>query len=267
MLNPMTLLKIGKEIDNWKKKLGLADITEVFFGLIFLLCVWNVIMTRVGVEAVALFHTGIFALAAGLAAYKIHLLSALTERLDELEKNNKRLDESTKKLTGQNESFMKNNEELKSTIDSLGSQSGNLTNQIDKLQQTITDLETVRTTMETFAKDNNKDLGNVIDNLSKAITDQKGLLVDQTSILSKTREATKNQERMMLLQLQSQLQFQDQQAGLSRTEYDQFLTLLPDVFQPAIKKHNVTFESLDKNGDGVLDFQEFQVVINKLLDD
>jgi len=263
----VTLLKFGKEIEHWKKKLGLADITEVFFAIIFGLCLWNVIWTRVGAEAVALYHTGVFALAAGLAAYKIHLLAALTERLDELERNNKILEESTKKLTGQNESFMKSNEDLKTTIDSLGSQSGNLHNQIDKLENTIQDLETVRTTMEAFAKDNNKDLGNVIDNLNKAISDQKTLLVDQTNILSKTREATKNQEKMMLLQLQSQLQFQDQQAGLSRAEYDQFLTLLPDVFHPSLKKLNVTFESLDKNGDGVLDFQEFQVVITHLLDE
>jgi len=267
MSGMMDLVRFAKFMNTVKVRLGIADLTEIWFVLIGILCAWNLLMEQIGTHYVAVYHTGVFAMTALLAAYKIRLLGAIQERLDVFEKENQKLEESVSKLQALNDTYIESNSELKNNVDLLRQESGNLHMQIDKLHQTISDLDTVRQVMEGFAAENNKDLGAVMENMRSAIGDQKNLLKGQQQILSKTKEATKNQEKLMLLQLQSQLQFQDQQAGLSRTEYDSFVSLLPDVFRDHYNRLNPTFETWDTNKDGNIDMMEFQNLINTLLED
>jgi Ca2+-binding EF-hand superfamily protein len=70
----------------------------------------------------------------------------------------------------------------------------------------------------------------------------------------------------MLLQLQSQLQFFDQSAGLSRQEYDQFVMMMPAMVRQQYERIKTNFDDLDSNKDGVIDIGEFQGLVDRLVE-
>merc|ERR1711879_742950 len=92
---------------------------------------------------------------------------------------------------------------------------------------TLQGLETVKQTLETYAAQSQSDLGAVIQSLNDTLNEQKACVEKQTVLLDQTKEATRSQEKILLMQLHSQCQFLDQQMGMSEQEFNMFVNMIP----------------------------------------
>ena len=131
------------------------------------------------------------------------------------------------------------------------------------MKNTLQGLETVRLTLETYAKENQADLGKVIKSLNDTLDEQKQCVKKQSALLDQTKEATRSQEKILLMQLQAQCQFLDQKEGMSRAEFNMFVNMIPSKF----KKTSVglEFNKIDTDGDGTISNEEFFILVDQLI--
>jgi len=249
-----------------KKQIGIVDSTELWFGVICILCFFDYLIEYIHPNPLGGIHTGLFCLIALLAALKIHHLGSISEKLEKFDNENKKLNDNVGKLNDIKESYKQNNKELSEKVDQLHQETDELTLQLTKLRTSISELDDVRIAMEKFAQDNQKDCSSVLDSLKKSLSEQRTLLDEQQSVVNKTKHATREQEKIMLLQLQSQVQFMDQSSGMSKMEYDMFVSMLPSTFRKAYDIVRPSFESLDENKDGTIDVNEFQKLVDQLVE-
>jgi len=189
----------------------------------------------------------------------------VSEKLDKFDSENKKLNDNVGKLNEIKESYKQNNKELSEKVDSLHKETDELAQQLTKLRTSIAELDDVRIAMEKFAQESQKDCSSVLNSLKNALSEQRTLLDEQQSVVNKTKKATREQEKIMLLQLQSQVQFMDQSSGMSKMEYEMFVSMLPATFKKAYDIVRPSFESLDENKDGTIDVFEFQKLVDQLV--
>jgi len=155
---------------------------------------------------------------------------------------------------------------LSEQTDKLRGENKNLKENVDKLGNIVEDLNSVKSTIEAYAKENNSNLGDIIAQMNKNLQDQKQVLNDQKEIMNQTLEITKTQERVLLNQLQQQLTAMNammgMQEGLNKEQFENFMAMVPSMTNLKCSK---TFEQIDTSGDGTIDFEEFQKLVDDIL--
>jgi len=200
-------------------------------------------------------------------------VSKLNEAVDELSKVKKDLEHNVKQMGEQNdklksgvEAFQEQNKKLSEQTDKLRGENKNLKENVDKLGNIVEDLNSVKSTIEAYAKENNSNLGDIIAQMNKNLQDQKQVLNDQKEIMNQTLEITKTQERVLLNQLQQQLTAMNammgMQDGLNKEQFENFMAMVPSMTNLTCSK---TFEEIDTSGDGTIDFEEFQKLVDAIL--
>eukprot|EP00995_Heteronema_vittatum_P009939 NODE_532_length_1316_cov_213.509866_g384_i0.p2 GENE.NODE_532_length_1316_cov_213.509866_g384_i0~~NODE_532_length_1316_cov_213.509866_g384_i0.p2 ORF type:complete len:334 (-),score=95.95 NODE_532_length_1316_cov_213.509866_g384_i0:230-1231(-) len=243
-----------------KRCLGIVDLSEIWFFLsvmYFLVCFGVSFIPFVGIEWAKYGHL-IAAATSLFALFRIRLLGRLRELLDKFEAENN-------KLASSNALYQENNLQLKRHVDNMATENDELEAQIKQLNATVTDLNGVKDVLTQFAAENNQNLATALASLNNTLADQRKVLADQEDVLKKTRQAQRSQERLMLQQLQGQVQFFDQQAGISPDEYEVFMGLVPQVYATRLRATS-TFATWDKNKDRSIDVSEFNDILIRLLD-
>jgi len=137
---------------------------------------------------------------------------------------------------------------------------------VSKLGNVVDDLNSVKDTIEAYARENNSNLGDVIKKMNENLAQQKQVLDDQRQIMNQTLDITKTQERVLLNQLQQQLtamnSMMGQADGLSKDQFENFMAMVPSMTN---LKCNKTFEEIDTSGDGTIDFEEFQKLVDAII--
>lgn len=237
-----------------RKQLGFRSWGEVLFAIMTIYMACNFFAGFVGFSL--LYVTTLAVASNGFAWYQIHLLGSLSERLEKFDAENKRLEESVN-------NFKEQNAKLKQVSDRLAEENDRFEEELGNMKNTLDGLETVRQTLEAYASKNNQDLGNVIKSLNDTLNEQKAVVKKQSLLLDQTKEATRSQEKILLLQLQAQCQFLDQQAGMSPQEYQMFLSMIPAKFKKSTA--GLAFDKVDKDGDGIISTQEFNILVEELV--
>lgn len=237
-----------------RKQLGFRSWGEVVFALLTFYMACNFLAGFLGLSF--FYVTTLSLVGHAFAWYQIHLLGSLTERLEKFDAENKRLEDSV-------DNFKEQNSKLKQVSDRLAEENEQFSAELERMTNTLQGLETVQQTLETYAKENQADLGIVIQSLNDTLNEQKKVVKKQSDLLDQTKEATRSQEKILLLQLQSQCQFLDQQMGMTPQEYSMFLNMIPAKFKnsPA----GLAFDEVDKNGDGIISISEFNLLVDELV--
>jgi predicted RNase H-like nuclease (RuvC/YqgF family) len=210
-----------------------------------------------GFLGMSLLYVGVLSVVGhAFAWYQIHLLGSLTERLEKFDAENKRLEDSVN-------NFKEQNAKLKKVGDRLAEENEQFEAELTQMHSTLAGLETVQKTLETYAAENQSDLGEVIQSLNDTLAEQKQCVQKQSELLDQTKEATRSQEKILLMQLQSQCQFLDQSMGMTEQEYGMFLSMIPAKFKktPA----GMAFERVDRDGDGIVNVEEFHLLVDELV--
>jgi len=251
-----------------KKTLGIEDTTELWFGIIFFLCALEYVLDFFWLAPgwFDYIKTEIFLVTIVLAGIKIHTLGSIGEKFEQFDNENKKLKENNDKLDGILKNYQESNKQLAERKNQMDTEVEELRKKVDVLQTSISSLEDVSKAMEAFARENNVNMGDILHNLRDALTQQRSLLDQQQQVIDKTKAAVREQERVMLLQLQSQVQFMDQSSGMSKMEYEMFVNMLPQAFRESHAKLSKSFDELDINRDGTIDVAEFQSYVNQLID-
>ena len=245
-----TLIKIL----HLRRQLGFNSWPEVMFAVLTVYLSANFIA---GFMGITLFYSSFLSvIGVAFAWYQIHLLGSLTERLEKFDAENTRLHESV-------ENFKEQNAKLKTVSDRLAEENQQFENELTQMHKTLEGLETVKQTLETYAEENQKDLGAVINSLNDTLQEQKNVVRKQSELLDQTKEATRSQEKILLMQLQSQCQFLDQEMGMTQQEYQMFLNMIPAKFKnsPA----GLAFDMVDKDKNGRITMEEFNQLVERLV--
>jgi len=111
-------------------------------------------------------------------------------------------------------------------------------------------------------------LSAVIHQMKANMEEQKKVLADQKDVLKQTIEITTTQERVLLMQLQSQITAMNAVMGLpdgmNADQFDQFMAMIPSI--PGLSC-NKTFDEIDVNGDKTIDIDEFQKLIDAIVNE
>jgi len=75
---------------------------------------------------------------------------------------------------------------------------------------------------------------------------------------------TNQNQRALLGKIAQDMEFLDQDSGMSRKEFDDFFARMPKQLQNRFKAKGMTFESV-AGDDGVIDFMEIENMINELM--
>mmetsp|Transcript_28869 Transcript_28869/g.80730 ORF Transcript_28869/g.80730 Transcript_28869/m.80730 type:complete len:257 (+) Transcript_28869:89-859(+) len=237
-----------------RKKLGIQSWIEA--GLIVVLA-YMALNFLLGFLAIGLPMNELAALLGmAFAIYQIHLLGSLTEKLEKFDKENKRLENSVN-------AFQEQNKELKHTADALAGEVEKFKGEVNRLSETVSSLESVRETIEAYAEKNNADLGSIIDSMNATLEAQREVVAEQKVVLGEQKQAAKMQARVLLNTIFNQTQFMDQSMGMSPSEFQAFMSMVPSQYKQ--DKSGIDFEHLDSDADGNINVGEFQAVVERLL--
>eukprot|EP00494_Astrolonche_serrata_P034250 UN34519 len=210
------------------------------------------------------------------ASYEIRMIAALRKELNELENVKKELEEQVERLGGEVKRYDEENERFKGETEELKVANQKFQGEVDELKQTSDELEQTKNEFETHNKDldeqvesieeANKGMQTNLEKLTKQ-TDELEAQYEQFSKLQKSiqKYAEENEmemaqaleqqnklfhklERLMgdnastlLQQIASDMEFEDQEEGMSKKEYDEWFARIPRRFQDEIKKRGITF--------------------------
>merc|ERR1712137_539109 len=250
LTSPTLLYKIA----TLRSTLGFRSWSEIIFAGLTIYMVANFFAGYLGIS---LLYVGLLSVVGHTFAwYQIHLLGSLTERLEKFDAENKRLEDSVN-------NFKEQNAKLKKVGDRLAEENELFEAELTQMHSTLAGLETVQKTLETYAAENQSDLGEVIQSLNDTLAEQKQCVQKQSELLDQTKEATRSQEKILLMQLQSQCQFLDQNMGMTEQEFGMFLSMIPAKFKktPA----GMAFERVDRDGDGIVSTEEFHLLVDELV--
>ena len=250
LTSPTLLYKIA----TLRSTLGFRSWSEIIFAGLTIYMVANFFAGYLGIS---LLYVGLLSVVGHTFAwYQIHLLGSLTERLEKFDAENKRLEDSVN-------NFKEQNSKLKLVSDRLAEENEKFESQLSDMRTTLDGLETVKQTLETYASENQSNLGEIIKSLKDTLNEQKECVNKQTELLEQTKEATRSQEKILLMQLHSQCQFLDQQAGMSKSEFAMFVNMIPAKFKKS--PAGLAFERVDADGDGVISHVEFTALVDQLV--
>merc|ERR1719499_974575 len=74
-----------------------------------------------------------------------------------------------------------------------------------------------------------------------------------------------NNENVLLRQLAADVEMVDDQEGMSEKEFRRFKARLPKRYKKLVEQEGITFETMDKDGNGSIDPVELTKMINYLI--
>ena len=204
----------------------------------------------------------------------VDTLHAENDRLkgiaDQFEAQTQQLTEEVTKFTEENtklsenvSTFQEQNNKLKDLSDQLHEENDKFSQELKSMRSTLQGLETVKQTLETYAKENMQDLGNVINSLNETLDEQRNCVKKQSALLKQAKAVTSSQEKILLMQLQSQCQFMDGQMDMSHQEFEMFVHMIPAKFRNT--PVGLEFDSIDADKDGKISMREFHDLVDKLV--
>jgi len=211
----------------------------------------------------------------GFGVYTMHSLGSLSSKLEEFDTHNKKLSEENKKMESSVNRFQKQNEEMKKSTDALLEENRQVKQQVDELSASVDALDSIQQKLQAYADEHHKDFHQVIGTIKGALQEQKDIVAKQQDICSQTENATKDQAKILLHTIHRQCQFMDQSMGMSPMEFQMFLGMVPQKYKAFAGE--LSFEGLDAGSlegnmglhldkDGVINIQEFEGVVERLID-
>jgi hypothetical protein len=183
------------------------------------------------------------AVTSGVGAFAIYQYGVIQDMIDEFKRQN---DIYSGELT-----------DLAENRDKLKGEVAELNDDVDEMQRSAADLEKQ---VEAF--------GPLLEQLGIIAKDSEELagIIDETNqIFSDTKRAMLQNERASLLNTYYQVCYLDRSDGMSAREYERFLGMLSEKHRAMFTKRG-TFEDL-AGEDGIMDANEFQVVLEHVLKD
>eukprot|EP01090_Pellita_catalonica_P018614 TRINITY_DN6068_c0_g1_i1.p1 TRINITY_DN6068_c0_g1~~TRINITY_DN6068_c0_g1_i1.p1 ORF type:complete len:272 (+),score=57.76 TRINITY_DN6068_c0_g1_i1:101-916(+) len=253
------------KLNGIKKKLGIETWTEVLFaGLTVYSALAFVLSATTGITLAFSGILGVVGL--GFAWFYIRIAGSLNEKLKSFEKENLRFQEENRKLQTHLNSFKEQNAKLKTVSDSLAKENTSFKTHLSTLEKSLDDLESVKEMIEEYGAQNKQDLGDIINSVKDTLDEQKKVLKGEQEVLARQVQNTHSQEELLLHQLQSQVQFLDQTAGLSEKEFSTFKSMLPDKFKRSTVAGKA-FAAIDSDADGVISVMEFQKLVHDIVEE
>jgi len=157
-------------------------------------------------------------------------------------------------LKEENECYKASNSELKSGIELLQHENAEAQAANRRLQESISGLESVRTAIQAYANKHDSDLGQVLADFQRTISQQQEILQSTRRIQRRTKKLTEAQWRALMLNLYAQVDRHDGIQGMSRTEFEMWLAMLP--VEISAKLGPETFDEIDADGNGIIDIAE-----------
>lgn len=96
--------------------------------------------------------------------------------------------------------------------------------------------------------------------------DVRKILGDAQKLERKMQSMTTMNERALLSKIAQDIEFIDQDSGMSKEEFESFFERIPKHLQKKFHDLGLTFEKV-AGEDGVIDFMEIEDMISKLMDE
>jgi len=177
---------------------------------------------------------------------------------DELETRVAIFDEKNEELKCLSEVLEKQNSELKDNVNDLSAQNDELNG---TMEQMGTEFEEMNVAMKGFDE--------LRENLSM-MSEESGQ--DMSELINKAQQTYKqmddlvrDNEEVLLSQIAADVEYVDRGEGISEREFKRFAARLPKRYKEIFEEENITFESVDPNGDGNLDATELKQLILDLV--
>merc|ERR1712048_385000 len=146
------------------------------------------------------------------------------------------------------------NRRLDKDVKELSSEVDVLTKSSDQLGEQLKAFDDLRTEMEAYAKQNNTTLDALMGNM--------------TGVFDKMRELQMEHEATLLLKCFTDLEFKDDEEGLTFAEWRRFCARVPATYRETLQKdEQKLFEKTDVNKDGRIGIQEIKPLITTLVRD
>lgn len=185
-------------------------------------------------------------------------VNVLKEENEQLENTVKIFDEKNEELKGLSEVLEQQNSELKDNVNEMNTQNEVLNG---TMEQMGTEFEEMNAAMKGFDE--------LRENLSM-MSEESGQ--DMSELIEKAQQTYKqmddlvrDNEEVLLSQIVADVEYVDRGEGISKREFARFCARLPKRYKEIMEEHNITFESVDPNGDGNLDAAECKKLILDLV--
>jgi len=235
------------------------------------------------------------------AAYTIRMLAALKKELNELNEVQENLRKQVGRLTEEVKQFDAENERFKEETLELEKANVEFTAQIQELEQTSNELTAAKDEFE----HHNDELSKEKDALSQSVAAMQGnldrltnqtnelenqyqqfqglqsqiqkyagkngydmgvALQKQTEMYEKMETVMRDNASTLLQQIAADMEFVDNEEGMSREEYNKWYNRIPQRFQKMLDAKQITFDTF-KGDDEVVDYDEMSKLIETLLKD
>merc|ERR1712048_504724 len=144
------------------------------------------------------------------------------------------------------------NRRLDKDVKELSSEVDVLTKSSDQLGEQLKAFDDLRTEMEAYAKQNNTTLDALMGNM--------------TGVFDKMRELQMEHEATLLLKCFTDLEFKDDEEGLTFAEWRRFCARVPATYRATLQKdEQKMFDKTDQNHDQRIQISEVKLLIQQLV--
>jgi len=204
---------------------------------------------------------------------------ALQGQVGDMAQENKELEESVEAFRNQNNELEKNvnafdhaNDDLRSTLGDLQGANSKLAEDVQDLNEKNQELETILVKMGEQKDRITKDLDS-FDELRhhmESMAEESGeqmhdMILKTMGRFEEMDSMVRENERVLLRQIASDVEMFDNKEGHSRQEFKRFLARLPKRYRGIVQENNITFDTIDKDKDESLDPAELTVLIDRLI--
>ncbi len=140
---------------------------------------------------------------------------------------------------------------LTKQVDKLGTTVESLKNSNDTLHNELLSLQTLRKSLEKYAKENNAEFDNVLNDVNRSF--------------ERLENITRDNEKVLIARVAQDLEFLDSKAGMKREEYERFVNRIPNSLREKFNK--LGYESFDKvAGDNkIVDYKEIKTIVQSVV--
>jgi len=204
---------------------------------------------------------------------------ALQGQVGDMQQENKELEENVEAFRNQNNELEKNvnvfdhtNDDLRSTLSELQGANSKLAEDVQDLNDKNKELETILVKMSEQKDKITEDLDN-FDELRhhmESMAEESGEKMHDMILKTMTKfdamdSMVRENERVLLRQIASDVEMFDDKEGHSRQEFKRFIARLPKRYRAIVEDKNINFDTLDKDKDESLDPAELTVLIDQLI--
>ncbi|GMH37387.1 hypothetical protein BSKO_05260 [Bryopsis sp. KO-2023] len=225
----------------------LANLPMLLLGVAGFFCI---IWAALNQSYLAVAIVGFAALAGG--GYQLWALRNLAAEVDTFSKENEKLEHTANRLGHEVEFLGTKKDELTSHVTKLEGTVGELKSVSEGLQSELEQFGAVQASLEKFAADAGGGLEEILGNATK--------------LQNKLQTQAAQNEKALLGKIAQDLEFLDQDVGMSKVEFADFMGRVPTHLQARFNERGLTFEKV-AGDDGVIDFMEIEQMISTLMEE